>query len=270
MEIIRHFSSWHEFVTSAADQSLAKWTCERASHEQGRGGANSWQGTSTFNEAVDMALYKGWPEGRELLSESLAIVSPRPEPYKSLEYDVAGAFPLVPLYLTGDPAHMVDFPGIHTATSPVVRIDYSNSVSAYITPKSIMLRGAAVLSLCNMLERRGYSVELRLVESAQVGSDIMRCSIIYKKAGRPFDLDSAAFAIAHPSTLRRLNFAIYEQHPEIQAKFHSTYGYPIHKPFDTRPDTIFISSPERQETKESALEAVKLAAKRFLEDKIAA
>jgi hypothetical protein len=264
--IERNFPSWYDFITCVNDESLFKWKPNhRDSHNPGT--ETGWSGTKSWDQAIDMALYSGWPEGRNLLINSLAIVSPKPEPYKSIAYDVAGAFPMVPLYLTGEPAHMMNFPEFESvASNPIVRIDYNISVSGSVSPKSIMLRGAAVLSLCNTLENKGYSCEIRIFDICSSGNDTFRYSIVFKRAGEPLDLDRAAFALAHPSTLRRFGFALQEQIPEHEKTMNTGYGHPIHQRYDSDLRSIFLHSTlfGYQETPESARKAVELAAEQYL------
>jgi hypothetical protein len=227
---LREFHSWHDFVTSAADQSLAKWNpSNRVSQQQG---SKNWTSTESFSEAIEMAFRRGWPKGRELLHETLISIHSRPKVYNSLEFEVAGAIPCVPVYCTGDPAWMISDPGMSIRSAkPIVRIDYNNWVSAYVDVKSMMLRGAAIVSLTDSLERQGLSVELRIIGNSKsfYGRKVFRYSITYKRAGETLDLDRAAFAIAHPSSMRRLAFAILEQHKDLEPEFKGNYGHPMHQ-----------------------------------------
>src|SRR5215471_5572917 len=149
----RQFSSWWEFVQSAIDESLVGWKGRRSSREvdseYGRiRGDLPWHGTDTWEEAVDMAVRKGWPDGKKMLEDSLAVVRPKVEPFKSIEMSVAGAYPMVPNYAAGDPECMVIDPGSDIRHArPIIRIDYCNWTHAGVTPKDMMLRGAAVVSL---------------------------------------------------------------------------------------------------------------------------
>lgn len=133
----------------------------------------------------------------------------------------------------------------------------------------MMLRGAAVLSLADTLERRGFSTELRIVGNSQAGGQAFRYSIVYKRAGEPLDIDRAAFAIAHPSSMRRLAFAILEQHRELETNFRSGYGSPMHEANDPTSGqiggAIFIRGSNGGETPDSARLAVELAAKDLLQ-----
>jgi hypothetical protein len=269
----REFQSWHEFVQSAIDDGLYAWKHTRASHATDRDmihGSNlPWNGTATWEECVKMATRTGWPEGRQMLEESLAIVRPKPEPYRSIEMSVAGAFPMVPNYCAGDPECMVIDPGSDMRQSnPIIRIDFNNWTHAGVRPEDMMLRGAAVVSLAETLERHGYSTELRIVGNSRSGGTDFRYSIVFKKAGEILDLDRAAFAIAHPATMRRLCFAILEQHPNAEGSFSSGYGYPLHQPNDPTSGqpggAIYIKASVGRETPESARAAVAKAAETLL------
>ena len=260
----RQFRSWYEFVISAADDSLYAWqrTGKRCSHD--RDTRHSWHGSLDFAETLDMALHKGWPEGKKMLRDSLAIIAPRPDVYQSINYDVAGAVPLVPLAIAGDPAAMMDFGEMAVASQPIVRIDYNHWIHAGTDVQAMMNRGAAVLSLASKLEARGYSTELRIIGNSTWAGDVFRYSVTYKRAGENLDLDRAAFAIAHPSSMRRLAFAILEQHRELERNLHDSYGMPMRQANDTDASVVFIPGPHPRETPEAAHQAVEDAAAAYL------
>lgn len=272
IDYLREFDSWWAFATSAADPSLRKWSLSNcASQKTKEYGGKSWFGTETFAEAIDMALRRGWPEGRELLRESLLAVQARPKVYESLEFEVAGAFPCVPIFCAGSPAFMITDGSSIRSTKPIVRIDYNNWVTARVDIKSMMLRGAAILSLANDLEARGFSTELRIIgnSKAPYGPKVFRYSITYKCAGEPLDLDRAAFAIAHPTSMRRLAFAILEQHGDLERDFKSSYGFPLYKPNPTTENLgalsiLFVPGSHGNETPDTANAAVANAAKVLL------
>lgn len=268
-DIIREFASWYEFVKCVTDPTLNAWgTRHQSSHRTNDSG---WSGTPTWEDAVRMATITGWPEGRKLLTDQLAIVRPKPEPYKSIEYSVAGAFPMVPNYCAGDPECMVIDPGADIRNSkPIVRIDYNHWIHAGVTVEAMMLRGAAVISLAETLEARGYSTELRIIGNTQSYArgrvKTWRYSIVYKRAGEPLDLDRAAFAIAHPASMRRLAFALLEQSPTL-VEFYPGYGMPLGQPNDKLSDgTIFVPGVLGRETPETARQAVQSAAETVLNE----
>lgn len=260
--IRRDFRSWFDFVTSAADQSLVRWNTTRNSQE--KEGPNGWRGTETFQQATDMALRTGWPEGRRLIAKALAIAIPKQETYRSITYDVAGAVPLVPVFIAGDPSCMMDFGNTAIAARPVVKIEYNVSVNASISQRAIITRGAAVLGLAVSLEDRGFSTELSIVDDSAAGGMEYHMSAIYKRAGDTLDLDAAAFALINPSTLRRFSFAIMEQEPAMERHFAYNYGRAIGSRQDTDPTTIFIPGAVNSETPASAHTVVERAAEAYL------
>lgn len=275
VEYLREFDSWWEFAQAANDTSLVAWN--QSNRISQRPGDEKWTGTASFTDAIDMALRRGWPKGRELLRDSLIAIRPRPKVYESLEFEVAGAFPCVPVYCAGDPAWMIFDPGASIRSAkPIVRIDYNHWVHASVDINSMMLRGAAIVSLADGLEKQGLSVELRIIGNSKAvwdGNQTFRYSIVYKRAGEPLDLDRAAFAIAHPSSMRRLAFAILEQHKELESSFKGNYGAPMYQSNPTinanqsldAMTVLFVPGPQGRETPQSAQEAVTKAAEKLLD-----
>ena len=264
----RDFASWYDFVTCVRDHAPVWPDKHQESREKGN---RKWAGTASLDEAINLAL-TGWPDGRKLLSEVAALIPPKPQVVETWAFDVAGSHPSVPMYCAGDPACMMtDLTPDQRASKPIIRIDIGKDTSWTTDSKAIMLRGAAALSLANELERQGQSVELRIVGSSRSHGwkktpKTFRWSVVFKPAGQPLDLDRAAFALAHPATLRRLGLALYEQHADLHADFHPGYGSPTFEPNDPNPSTIFIPAPSGRETPDSARTAVRLAYERTLTD----
>jgi hypothetical protein len=267
--IVREFDSFYDFVTCAADHSLRKWgTTVSCQSSRGPDHSTPWYASASMEDAVDMALHRGWPEGRKLLSTVLAQVITQPIPFRSQSYDVGGAYPSVPAYCAGDPACMIEFQNNHILSRPVVSVDYKCNASASIKAQSIMFYGAAMLSLVLELEALGYSVELRITSdiSAFIGPSL-RTSFIYKRAGENLDIDRAAFAIAHPSVLRRFTFAIEEQHQELRAGYQVGYGSPATLVHNENDLTIKIPALHRNIDATAAKQLVSTAASAFLNRK---
>lgn len=263
-EIIQDFASWSDFVACVRDVPQA-WAGRGDSRKAGN---ETFNGTPTWDKAIQMALRTGWPEGRKLLRDLSALVIPRPSIEQSWDFDVAGSHPLVPMYCAGDPACFItDLNAEHRAARPIVRIDLHRNVRWNITTETIITRGAAMLSFAHTLEQLGYSTELRIVQAASAfdGTWTHRANIVFKKAGEVLDLDRAMFAIAHPAAYRRLIFALYEQHAELENDFTHGYGRPLSEPNDPTSNkpggAIWIPSPTYNgETPETARLAVEKAA----------
>lgn len=267
--IIREFQSWTDFVLCTGDESLQAWSqynIERRSHKPDNP-EKPFYSTPNFETAIDMALRTGWPEGRKLLYDSLVAVIPRPSIFASEIYEVAGPIPVVPIYITGDPACMQDWQSDRLAVNKIVRIDYSRSAGRGIKPETTMNRGAAVLSLANSLEQQGYSTELRIVNYVTEWETDFFSAIVYKRAGEFLDIDRAAFALAHPSMHRRLVWALREQHKEIEGEYAGGMGSPNQNQFEETlaENTIFIPGADRNETLEESRRAVEQAAQSYLQ-----
>jgi hypothetical protein len=239
-QIIREdFSSWDRFVETAADRSRRQWRRREGSRDEtGRFD----RGTATFAEAVDLARH-GWPQGRQLISDALAIVFPERAQLPERVHDVAGAYPDVPRAVAGDPMSMINLRPSSRAARPVVRVDYSRSAPSIVPAAAIINRGAALLGAVDALESAGYSVELRLVfKNTSLAAPLaFHSAVTIKDAGAPLDIDRAAFALINPAVLRRLAFAIREQHGELERNggFNS-YGVADSTPLDSERDTVFV------------------------------
>lgn len=266
---LREFRSWYDFAIACRDMPPAWPEADRNSQKISKN-RDRFTGSSSFEETMQMALYTGWPEGRKLLHEALAIVQPKPKIHPVISLEVAGAFPCVPAFNAGDPSCMfIDPQADFHNTKPIVRIDYNNGSDYTVTAEQLMLRGAAVLSFANALETElGLSTELRIVTNSYSGwgadKKWFRCSVVYKEAGQPLDLDRAAFALAHPSVLRRMILALVEQHQELYASHKRSYGFPGRQPNDPTSGqfggAIYVSEAQSHETEFSAKDAIQRAA----------
>lgn len=263
--VVRQFPSWYDFVTCAADPDLQNWT-EGSSHRRGNA---DWSGTDTFDDAVEMALTRGWPAGRELFYDCQAAIPQTKKIFESEIYEVAGPIPIIQIYNTGDPACMMDWNHDRRANNPIVKIDASIARSVNIKIQTIAQRGAALVSLINRLELEGYSVEVNMVDYRRGNSWGNRkdfyCRVAFKAAGEQLDLDRTAMALAHASTFRRFCFAIVEQHDILRSGFHVGMGFPLQTAFSPLTDdqTIFIPSPTHNETLVESRVAVEIAALAF-------
>lgn len=264
---LRNFPSWYDFVTNARDTSSAWPRRKSQTVEQNE---NPWSGTKDFPSAIKMALETGWPEGRKELTDLFSFSLPQPKTIPSFSFDVAGAYPMVPLYNAGDPACMILESPDQRSQRPIIRIDIDRCVNWMVSNESIFTRGAAALSLAHTLETLGYSVELRIVATSSTSNHyrgkktIFKWSAVFKEAGAPLDLDKAAFALAHAAVPRRFDHALLEQHPELYTDWCADYGIPVNEPFETNLNDlnppIFIPAPNsNSETPETARAAVEEA-----------
>lgn len=237
------FESFDEFLTFVGKTPI-QW--KNASHIASKYAPERWNGNVTFDGAINLA-YQGWPEGRSKIVKTLdaATYLQKNAVRPSINLDVAGAYPIVPLAIAGDPAAMVDIGDVSAQARPIVRIWLNIGASVGVSETHLINRGVAILSHVDRLENEGKSVEVTLVYSAfrdKSGGDGLITKIIAKRAGEPLEIDRLAFALAHPAMVRRLMFRLLEQAPDLQY-LSGNYGYPGDiKRTDIEPGVIYFPS----------------------------
>lgn len=194
-----------------------------------------WTGTPNLPTALRLAR-QGWPEGRERVERIRArIVDRVTSRMRVTEYEATVAGPIFDLgaYLQDDPEFMlvpVERETTDTNNGPVVRVLINLSASSSVDPDIITRRGAATLALADALERAGKRVEIVATFGASRGTARAMQYVTVKRSGDYLNVDAAAFALAHPSSLRRLSFAVWESSPEHIRQaigLHNSGGYGI-------------------------------------------
>lgn len=234
------FDSWDAYLRYTADVN------PEVPNGSSTKGAPAFCQTRDFGEALDLAR-KGWQEKRGDVAHLRGRVKADPmignlwddfQPYPTTYHDVAGAFPDVAAFLSGDPNNMIEFGEREEPRSGrVVRIVVDGCYSAGTPTDVVVKRGAVVVALCELLEMLGFSTEIRLEDRRQSwgggrGKAVTLANIVtVKTAAMPLDVDALMFALAHPSNLRRLGFRANEwEHPAIREAFGfegGGYGRPV-------------------------------------------
>tara|TARA_R110002020_G_scaffold20319_1_gene69403 strand:+ start:875 stop:1840 length:966 start_codon:yes stop_codon:yes gene_type:complete len=172
---------------------------------------------------IDLAE-SGFSRAREGLRETMIEVAagannaPRPD----FIYDVAGAIPSVPTYLSGDPASMMDLTPV--PTKPSCRVSVEVSTPWFVSDKAIYNRGCAILSVIEGIERQGIHVELSAIISSVDKDRLFAVTLPVREMGEAYDLDKLAYFLCCPGPLRRLGFAIVERDEILQKYTHKGYG----------------------------------------------
>lgn len=231
------FQTWGEFLDFAENRVNAAREINRL-NSRGVGFENtSFTETHSLGEALTLAR-NGWPEGEayakplaEALFNKVSSLVEREE----MVHDVVGNSVDVGAYLNDDPecwtrmeTHIAD------GNSPkIFRIVYNTSISYGIDKQTIIGKGAAIAALIKALEYAGHRAEVwtiawcMAVQSAD--KDASRpdheTRVLVKSAEQDLDFGRLVFALAHPSTPRRLGFACFEADPIVN-RVARTYGYP--------------------------------------------
>jgi hypothetical protein len=192
-------------------------------------------GTKNWEEAMRLA-HNGWREG----AERAAAVARRLEARiihrivrDDYTFDVEGLAFHLDRYLAGEPEHFIRIEeSTVQGADRHVRIAVSNAISYVVKPDAVITRGAILTALVELLEYAGMGVELWLVDASSRSASEARplfISLVKLKAyDQPLDPPRIAFALAHPSSLRRLGFRMLEtSHESMEILVHRSYGYPV-------------------------------------------
>lgn len=211
------YSTWTDFLEAC------QRTCERPAHTRAsrQTGNREWNGTHSWEECLDLA-HGGWPEGVEKtrgiveqLTQDLYTEVLRPQP----KQDVTGQWFDPGLVAEGVPECCYEWTEIRQS-GPAVKIVVNGCVSGGVSAETITNRGAAVCAFVQALELAGRQSEIWLGINSK-GYDLQVC---IKQADAPAQLDQLAFALAHPSVLRRLAFSHWEIDGMPEAHVGSGYG----------------------------------------------
>lgn len=210
-------------------------------------GGEEFTGTKTWDEAVGLALY-GWKEGLELLHGEYVELSEhlmKENEQTAYRWDLTGLALDIPTMLTGNPEHWLN--AVPITARKGIRIEVNISTSGATNQGAIIKRGAAICALIDSLQEHGYIVELSLID---IGLNVMHSNDGYVSieiGQTPLDMDQVAFAIAHPSSLRRLAFASHEF--LFNTDDCGGYGCPSNDPRPLPPQTLRIPCLEFSESK---------------------
>lgn len=207
------FESAGAFADAACqgDQSTFAWTS-----------GESFAGSASMGEVVKLA-HTGWSTHRQAFSDSLTtFTASHGAPVWSTAYDVTGAWVDVDRFLSGEPECMVQ--PVMTHDRPIVRIGYNMSIPGHVSTSDMIRSGGIVAGLVDVLTAGGNAVELVAYLSVRpLGSSERRgrTFVVVKRSDQALDIDAVAFAVAHPSMLRRLWFGWADQWP---AEARRAYG----------------------------------------------
>lgn len=227
--LVNTFETWGQFLDQTdVEDKRSKYNESRV----GSGYGYRFTSTRTFEEAQRLAR-DGWAEGEEAvktISAKLFDVLASYVERENVVYDVEGTGIDVARFLDGEPECWQQFEVRRTqeAGRRLIRIVYNCSASAGIEAATIMVRGAAVVALVQLLEYAGHGVEVVVGEAVNYDGRHTETYVKVKSVEQPLDLARIAYAVAHPSMLRRHIFSICEQLPEpfygmVKA---GTYGMP--------------------------------------------
>jgi hypothetical protein len=225
---VYYLTQRHMSVLDALDHATSARAWPAMSCHSIRDGNDDFYGTPTRDTAFEIARL-GWAEGRKLVSKARAQMPKASARVNVMEWDVAGAYPDPARAAAGAPDCMVNNGDLVARPTQVIRVVVSVSTPCTTPLNEFVNRGAAILSAIEAAELCGYPVEVEVEETSHTMGQGFSCSIVLKHAGHPADLDSLAFFLIHPSSLRRVFFALLEtEHERITMQI--GYGRPARRP----------------------------------------
>lgn len=189
-------------------------------------GDSEFTKTKNFEEAVEL-FKNGWSDMAERLTKRLKVIENQTEPTMKVKntLGVSGYQAIVPLYLNGVPANMLNKKMVPIKQKVVTinkSIDYNGATSA----NTIIEESIKAMQIIKKLEAQGYRCNLNIVLGASKESKGFFVKIRVKSANEKFNVSKLAFPLVHPSMLRRLFFRFIEVYPTVTKDFVWSYGKP--------------------------------------------
>lgn len=219
---------WSEWVATA-DRSI------KAGNTGGIHGGDSWAGCSP-KQALEMASVTGYTADLTEVEGMAAAISTNVFANTMLDtfqasWDVAGSEVDIARFMSGVPESMVESQPLRIASAGrAVRIAIPICYSCSVSKEQILRRGAAVVALAYVLQQAKHPLEIWAGYATydRHGKDRVALMARVQRADEPFDAGRVMYALAHPSMLRRLGFAVADTQPEEirdQFGFNAGGGY---------------------------------------------
>lgn len=235
MALYRRDFTWAEWVAEAERCGLSTTSGSNPGGDPDNGSA--WAGAS-FNEALSLAQ-NGWQDAVEQSADLLGrINTDLGESHATTfqaTYDVAGSEVDIARFLSGEPECMIESVPLKVMrTGRVIKLLVPGSISASVHQDTILRRGAAVMALVDAFSRAQHPVEVWLGFAVH-GSDSRNRNLYMiqvQESDQPLNMGRIMFALAHPSSLRQICFAVNEGEPDdMRKRFnYGMGGYGFGKP----------------------------------------
>ena len=213
--------SWDKFLCDLRDRAvLPAWYGKQSSIK----GGFEFTRSLNWEKCIELA-----ERGDKITTEQVQSASVKVtfEAGPTWEYAPVGAFPCIPAYAAGVPEDMfVPLEDGAAQSKPIVRIAVNVVCSGWVNAQDIINRGAAVVALIDKVQSEGQRVELiAFCHVEGKGNDRLIMSVTVKRPEEVVDMDRIAFALAHPSMLRRAFFRCVEF---LYPKYLPGYGHCAH------------------------------------------
>lgn len=192
-------------------------------------GARKFCETASMDEAQNLAR-DGWEAGRSEVEKKRAHFGALigAKALRAVNaYEVAGYTPDVPEFLSGNPECMIVRKYEETeGAGRILRLVFNCAASHAMSQQTIIARGAIACALVDAIESTGARVEIVLCAASSRSGFSCSFFATIKQASEPVEMDKLAFALAHPSTLRRIGLSVFEHDAPFIARNYETHGTP--------------------------------------------
>lgn len=209
------FQNMGEFIKYLQDNDFVE---KDFSNEYERPCTNSrmgWYGSTNLNDAIEICE-NGWSEKAKRLTTKIKTYTTTSDfaKYQKRFISQAGYQPIVPLYLAGVPNNMINS-RFDQKKQKIITITKSIGYRGNVSPMQIEQESLKTLSIIQMLENKGYRVNLNICNTwFDCCKNHITLKINIKKANEKLNISKIAFPLTHPSMLRRLVFRFREIVPE--------------------------------------------------------
>lgn len=174
-----------------------------------------WSGC-TIDWARDVLLGRGWDEAVSSC-EGLDGLTSDSDYRPQLVRSVAGAFPIVPVYLQGDPQCIYDVRQEKSDAKRALTLIIDMGYSAAVKAAEAMRHAQAIMRVVAWMQAEQIACEVISADATLfIGNSEGKACIDYtlyrvKRADMPYAPERIASAL-HPGWLRRVSFSLVEHH----------------------------------------------------------
>jgi len=241
-----HFDSISEFIDYIDNAKLSAGF--RGASLDSEASDSGWYKTSNLAEAKQLAKYgyhENFDKFVELKLKLEKYIKLSSKKSKQFNYYI-GYVPDVKAYLEGNPLSMLNK---INPTRKQVDIYYNSANLGGVGSSQIFNRGVITLSLVEVLEKLGFSVNLNIFTMSSCNNQIHYAVFKLKDANERLNVQKLFFPMSHPSWFRRLVFKLKEVTPDITSSWTGGYGRTcdedtIRKIIDLKPNDIVICRPD--------------------------
>lgn len=204
------FQSMGEFIKYLRDNDSAPRKYSDRYEQEYTNSRRAWYGSRNLDDAIEICE-NGWSEKAKRLTTKIKTYTTTSDfaKYQKRFISQSGFQPIVPLYLAGVPNNMINS-RFEQKQQKVITITKSVGYRGEVSLRQIEEESLKTLSIIQMLESKGYRVNLNVCNTWNANRNKITLKVNIKKANEKLNISKVAFPLTHPSMLRRLIFRFRE------------------------------------------------------------